>query len=284
MDIQLGKAIEPGQGLKVKAAYHYEGTSSVPSSAKLNIKGDNGFLYSDVALNKAISTDYAKLDVAPILRAQGIPEDKIEKCLKECAEHPNLKKYLARDPKNAQRWMNTRNPVDDRLVARRADGRRVQNYAYAGNVYYFDPANNRGLASRLVQGRGYANLKNGIPLKDGKKLKVLSLEQLEELDRMYPDGITFSKQGHPDFTPVAYKRGGKPVIYDLSEFNQGKVERNGDINKANKLFARDHGFATPSGYTWHHIEGTRKVVLVRTDVHELIDHAGGISMAKVGKG
>ena len=46
-----------------------------------------------------------------------------------------------------------------------------------------------------------------------------------------------------------------------------------DIAKANMLF-----FGTskgPKGYTWHHLEDGRSMILVPTSVHENVGHTGG---------
>ena len=46
-----------------------------------------------------------------------------------------------------------------------------------------------------------------------------------------------------------------------------------DIAKANKLF-----FGTsigPQGYTWHHLEDGRTLILVPTSIHENVKHTGG---------
>lgn len=272
IDMQLGRKVDPGQDLNVKAVYSYDGASDIPSSAKLSVTGGNGFSYKDVVLNKGTIRDLSKVDITGLLKKHGLPDDKVAKCIEACEKDPNLKELIVRDPRNIQRWLNTRNKVDKSLVARTANGALVANYSYSGNRFYFHPALNPNLASKLKSGQGFVNLK--------KTNAKLSVDELIELDRMFPNGIPFTKAGYPDFSSVAYTRGGKPVIFDLTKFTNGAVDRNADINKAKKLFATQYGYASPEGYTWHHIENSRKIMLVRTDVHALIAHAGGVSTSK----
>ena len=183
-----------------------------------------------------------------------------------------MAELIRENPDNIQRWLNTRNHVNKSLVAKTEKGRFVPNGRnYAGNTYYLNPNLNDGLAARLRDplrgGEGFVQLKSG---------KRLSYDDLVELDRKFPEGIPFTKEGFPDFSKVAYQKNSKAVELDLSHFDPN-LGRQADINKANKIFRAKYGHEVPKGYTWHHIENSRKLVLVPTDFHQLVDHAGGIA-------
>lgn len=170
---------------------------------------------------------------------------------------------------NIKRWLKTRNHVDEKLITRTPKGRFPPNArVYAGNVYYFNPYLNPGLASRLSNKNGMATL---------KKAGILSREQLEELDRLFPNGVPFSKSGFPDFTGVAAKgTDGKPIAIDIGKLSGDSKT---DITKAESLF-QAQGNKWEDGFTWHHIEGTTSLLRVPTTIHQLIDHAGGMSMSR----
>jgi lipoprotein len=270
VDLDLGGAVKPSSAVDVKVRFSYAGAGDVPYSAKLDLKGGNSYRYSDIALNRSVNK--AKSIGEHLLKNQGLLGEQAEKVIKECENNSGLKELVLKDPSNAKRFLNTKNPVDKSLLARTANGSYVPNSSYAGNTYYFHPALNSKLAVRLRAQRGHVSL-------DG--VSKLSVEDCIHLHEKFPNGIPFSKSGHPDFSPVAYMRNGKPVEIDLSNFRIGNVDRGADINMANKLFKKTHGFDVPKGYTWHHIEGTRKVILVDTRVHQLVRHAGGISSHKL---
>ncbi len=110
-----------------------------------------------------------------------------------------------------------------------------------------------------------------------KKAGILSREQLEELDRLFPNGVPFSKSGFPDFTGVAAKgTDGKPIAIDIGKLSGDSKT---DITKAESLF-QAQGNKWEDGFTWHHIEGTTSLLRVPTTIHQLIDHAGGMSMSR----
>jgi hypothetical protein len=53
-----------------------------------------------------------------------------------------------------------------------------------------------------------------------------------------------------------------------------------DFTRANKAA----GFRkTPPGYTWHHVEDGKTMLLVPTDIHESFPHTGGASPARAGR-
>lgn len=135
---------------------------------------------------------------------------------------------------------------------------------YAGNTYYFNPHLNSGLHARLKNGRT-VNL---------KKIGSLSYEDLIKLDKLYPEGVPFSKEGFPDFSNVAFKdKSGKALKIDVGYLSGDSKT---DIAKAEALFQK-MGYSWESGYTWHHIENSTSLIRVPSAIHQLIDHAGGMS-------
>ena len=138
---------------------------------------------------------------------------------------------------------------------------------YAGNVYYFNPHLNSGLKARLAKGNGYANLRG---------MGQFSYDDLVKLDKIYPDGVPFSKEGFPDFSKVAAKNSeGMPIFVDIGNLTGDSKK---DINLAETIF-QQMGYSWESGYTWHHVENSTTLLRVRTDIHQLIDHTGGMSMS-----
>lgn len=90
----------------------------------------------------------------------------------------------------------------------------------------------------------------------------------------FPDGVYYDLHGYPDFTPYARHQIDLPTTGD----------RNLDIRLANRAFQRRNNpmwqglpaGETPQGWTWHHVQGGRKMQLVPTAVHEAARHTGGI--------
>lgn len=250
----------------------YNAKDEIPQTAKVELKKGGKTEVSELVCNTTKITPIDLSDIAKVAKKQGLSQDKITKLLRELENKPELATLIRENPENIKRWLNTRNHVNKSLVAKTEKGRFVPNGRnYAGNTYYLNPNLNDGLAARLRDpargGEGFVQLKSG---------KKLSYEDLVELDRKFPNGIPFSKEGFPDFSKVAYKKNSQPVELDLTHFDPN-LGRQADINKANKIFRAKYGHEVPKGYTWHHIENSRKLVLVPTDFHQLVDHAGGIA-------
>jgi len=181
-----------------------------------------------------------------------------------------LAKLIHKNPMfNTQRWLNCHKHVDKSKIVKTPNGSfPINSQTYAGNVYYFNPSLNPGLKARIEKDGGKVSLKNLTPY---------SKEELIELDRFYPGGVPFSKEGFPDFSNVAAKgKDGKPIIVNI-----GKLT--GDSKKDRKLaesLYRKAGGIEAGGYTWHHIENSTKLMRVDAQVHQLVDHNGGISTSK----
>lgn len=90
-------------------------------------------------------------------------------------------------------------------------------------------------------------------------------EWTPELAAKYPNGVRFTDQGFPDFSPYS-----KQTVYS-AELLSGDV--NTDLKALNLPPA-------PEGYTWHHVEDGHTLQLVPTDLHEAIRHTGGAAVVR----
>ncbi len=86
-----------------------------------------------------------------------------------------------------------------------------------------------------------------------------------DLQKKYPRSVNFDKNGYPDFSPYAKKR------VEVKELNGNYAN---DFTLANKQAGFDR---TPDGYTWHHHQDGKTMLLVPKDLHGAIRHTGGAS-------
>lgn len=91
-----------------------------------------------------------------------------------------------------------------------------------------------------------------------------------EFSGRYPGGVRFTERGFPDFTPYARAR---VQIDDLT----GVYTR--DAAAANRAVGLP---ATPPGYTWHHVEDGRTMILIPRDLHHGVPHTGGAAVIRNG--
>lgn len=90
----------------------------------------------------------------------------------------------------------------------------------------------------------------------------------EDLQDLYPDGVWFKANGHPDFTPYA----------DMTVEVEGLTgNRKQDAKKANKAYVFTK---TPKDMTWHHVEDGKTMQLVPEDLHDQVKHTGGAALLK----
>ncbi len=196
----------------------------------------------------------------------GMSDAKRQKLLSEMDADDGLANLIHSNPKfNMQRWLNTRNHVDKNLIVKTSRGDIPKNArVYAGNVYYFNPHLNSGLNARLKRG--------AIDLEKGKT--KLDYDDFIKLDKMFPDGVPFTKQGYPDFSKVAAKnKNGSPIIMDIKKLS-GSSQK--DISMAETMFQKA-GNKWEDGWTWHHIENSTKLMRVPSKIHDLVRHSGGMS-------
>ena len=266
------KKSSKGGDVDVTMLLKYADSQTVPLVADINVSVNGKRVISESFENLANTskrtftrTDNAKL-IDDYAKKGGITANKRGELLNEMSADNELAKLIHADPElNIARWLNTRNKVDKTLLARTAEGRTVPNgKSYAGNVYYFNPHLNSGLKARLER-NGVIRL---------KKFGQLTYDDLIKLDKLYPDGVPFTKEGYPDFSNVATKdKSGKTLHVDIGELS-GSSQR--DINRANSIYLQK-GYKDKGGYTWHHKENSTCLIRVPSAIHQLIDHAGGMS-------
>ena len=270
---KLKKVSQTSKGNDIDATlvFKYADDGTTPLAVKADIKACNKKIISESFENldnlsrKAFSTaDNASL-LDKFATKTGLSIEKKGSLLKEMGEDEELAKLIHSNPEfNIKRWLNTRNHVNQNLLAKDGNGTVKNGRVYAGNVYYFNPHLNRGLKARIEK-KGFAEL---------KKFGKLSNEDLLRLDKLYPDGVPFNKQGYPDFTKVAFKgKDGKPLKINIGSLSGDSKT---DIAKARKI-AAELGYPEIEGYTWHHIENTSELIRVPSAIHQLVDHSGGMS-------
>jgi hypothetical protein len=89
-------------------------------------------------------------------------------------------------------------------------------------------------------------------------------------------GIPITRTGEPDFTPWIYRTGGVTGDVDIGRLTgkyDGPKTDPGDFQLADKKAGFTKANPRPDGYTWHHHEGSR-LILVPTDIHHAYQHAG----------
>ena len=89
-----------------------------------------------------------------------------------------------------------------------------------------------------------------------------------ELRQKYPNGVTFTNTGFPDFAPYA------KVTVKVDDLRGNTTT---DFNKAN---AEAGLTETPEGFTWHHHQDTQTMQLVPSDLHRAVKHTGGVAIIK----
>lgn len=260
-----------GSDIDATLIFKYVDDGTTPSTVKADIKAHNKKIISesfenlDNVAKKVFSTEENALLLEKFASKTGLSGTKKANLLNEMSQDEELAKLIHSNPVfNIRRWANTRNHVDQKLLAKDGNGIVKNGRVYAGNIYYFNPHLNSGLKARLER-KGYAEL---------KKFGKLSYEDLLRLDKVYPGGVPFTKQGYPDFSKVAFKaRDGRPLRVNIGELSgDSKI----DIAKAKKI-AFKLGYPDVDGYTWHHIENTTELIRVPSTIHQLIDHSGGMS-------
>lgn len=268
------KEASDGQDVSILVTYKYVSDSKSPSY--INVEGDVSGHYQFRQTFQNVNKSAGKLHTLADNRAivenfgdkLGMDAKKREALLREMTENKRLEELIHSDPEfNIQRWMNTRNHVDQNKIARQSNGQRVLNgRVYAGNTFYFDPALNNGLASKLNGNGKYDNF---------------TYKQLLALDKKYPNGVKYTEKGFPDFigAGACKYQDGKPVVF---EFPGGKFtgDHDQDIAIATQFMKEKFGDSSDMyGYTWHHLEEPpARLVLVDYDVHRLCKHTGGKSL------
>jgi hypothetical protein len=91
-----------------------------------------------------------------------------------------------------------------------------------------------------------------------------------DLAGKYPNGVKFTDDGFPDFSP--YSKANLEIEGLIGDHYY-------DFKKANETLGLKN---TPAGYTWHHVEDGKTMMLVPSDIHGEVRHTGGASLIKKG--
>jgi hypothetical protein len=102
----------------------------------------------------------------------------------------------------------------------------------------------------------------------------------------HPKGVRVDEQGYPDFSP--YARAAAEIAEPPEGFGVDELRLTDYVSANAALAATGHDLwdtipsvATPHGWTWHHVPGTRRLELVPVEVKALLRHHGGLATAAV---
>ncbi|MER6144135.1 SMI1/KNR4 family protein [Streptomyces sparsogenes] len=102
----------------------------------------------------------------------------------------------------------------------------------------------------------------------------------------YPKGVWVDENGYPDFTP--YVRAAAEIAEPPEGFGVDELRLTDYVSANAALHAVGHDLwdgsssvATPHGWTWHHVAGTRRLELIPVEVKALLRHHGGLATAAV---
>ncbi|EDY48308.1 conserved hypothetical protein [Streptomyces clavuligerus] len=102
----------------------------------------------------------------------------------------------------------------------------------------------------------------------------------------HPRGVRVDADGYPDFSP--YARAAAEVAEPPAGFGVDELRLTDYVSANAALHASGHplwntlpAVATPHGWTWHHVRGTRRLELIPVEVKALLRHHGGLATAAV---
>ncbi|MGP4003279.1 SMI1/KNR4 family protein [Streptomyces sp. 8N706] len=102
----------------------------------------------------------------------------------------------------------------------------------------------------------------------------------------HPQGVRVDESGFPDFSP--YARAAAEIADPPEGFGVDELRLTDYVSANAALHADGHELwgslppvATPHGWTWHHVAGTRRMELVPVEVKALLRHHGGLATAPV---
>ncbi|KUJ66133.1 cell wall assembly protein Knr4 [Streptomyces albus subsp. albus] len=102
----------------------------------------------------------------------------------------------------------------------------------------------------------------------------------------HPRGVRVDEYGYPDFEPFA--RAAAEIAEPPEGFGVDELRLTDYVSANAALHAAGHplwdglsSVATPHGWTWHHVAGTRRMELIPAEVKALLRHHGGLATAQV---
>ena len=106
-----------------------------------------------------------------------------------------------------------------------------------------------------------------------KKMAGTTYKLPGELGNKYPNGVKYDDYGFPDYSP--YSR------YTVKLDNL-KGNNYHDFKLANEAVGLPYKGNSPPGYTWHHVEDGKTMMLVPKDLHRATSHTGGAALLRKG--
>ncbi len=103
------------------------------------------------------------------------------------------------------------------------------------------------------------------PINCGFAGKVFEMKD-SALKAKYPNGVRFTPDGYPDFSPYAIAT--------------VKIRMAGNRTTDFALANEKANLKPPRGYTWHHHQDRITTQLVPSDLHDAVRHTGGVSIIK----
>jgi A nuclease of the HNH/ENDO VII superfamily with conserved WHH/SMI1-KNR4 cell-wall len=98
----------------------------------------------------------------------------------------------------------------------------------------------------------------------------------------HPQGVWVDDDGHPDFSP--YARAAAEIAEPPDGFGVDELRLTDYVSANAALHATGHELwgslppvATPHGWTWHHVPGSRRLELIPVEVKALLRHHGGLA-------
>lgn len=97
----------------------------------------------------------------------------------------------------------------------------------------------------------------------------------EHIQQKYPDSVIVDERGFIRFEPYTHiDEVGRVYKVELDSLSgDNKL----DFKKANKAMGVE---GTPDGCTWHHVEDTKTLIAIPSDLHDAIRHTGGRAVQK----
>ena len=119
----------------------------------------------------------------------------------------------------------------------------------------------------------------------GERIQKLEREHPDKykiLDRKYPEGVPFDKEGYPEFSKCKVYNGRslESCVKAQVKFKSYKMKGDYrlDFKEANKLAGFPAISRSPlKGYVWHHHQDGQTMLLIPKDLHGAVKHRGGVA-------
>jgi len=108
---------------------------------------------------------------------------------------------------------------------------------------------------------------------EGKNLVKLAQQGVRVINKRYANtvhpktGIPYDKDGYAVFDSVAEKTV-EIAMTGIRTTDEALANAKAQLNR------------TPDGFTWHHVQDTKRMQLVPTDIHDATRHTGGVAVLK----